>query len=218
MKLKPLTTRQEKVLGYVEKYLEKHGFPPTLKEIGEAIGLTNITAVRGHLLALEKKGYITKMPEKARSIQVVHSPSAISRLKRKIHEVLRTNEGVLHQVVYGLAWTTWHRMPYLAGPVREWINDAIDREVVERGWSLLDRRVEKDHIVLVVKTWPNHSPEQTVRRLQAAGKMVKHHYPDAFPEKGLWGRGYVVATSFELLDDLVVQLLNDQTEGRTEGE
>ena len=70
MKLKPLTNQQEKVLGYVESYLDKNGYPPTLKEIGTAIGLANITAVRGHLLALEKKGYIAKTPEKARSIQI----------------------------------------------------------------------------------------------------------------------------------------------------
>ena len=133
MKLKPLTSKQEKVLGYIEVYLGRHGFPPTLKEIGEAIGLTNITAVRGHLLALEKKGYIAKTPEKARSIRIVHSPSPLSRFKRKMHEVLGTNEGVLHQVVYGLAWTTWQRMEYLTGPVRDWISDAIDREVVADG-------------------------------------------------------------------------------------
>jgi len=64
--MEPLTDQQEKVLATVEDYVARNGFPPTLREIGDALGLANVNAVRGHVSALEKKGYITKEPEKAR--------------------------------------------------------------------------------------------------------------------------------------------------------
>lgn len=210
MKLKPLTDQQKRVLEFIEAYQGDNGYPPTFKEIGDAVGLANITAVRGHLMALEKKGYIVKTPDKARSIKIVHSPSRLSRLKRRMHEVLRTNEGVYHQVVYGLAWTTWQRKPCLDGTLKGIVEDVIDRETVERGWSLIERRIEKDHIVVIVKTWPNHSPDQTVKRFQSACRAARQKRPEDFPEYPLWGKGYVVATSLELMDDLVGRLFENQ--------
>lgn len=212
MELKPLTAQQKKVLDYIAKYQDENGFPPTFKEIGEAVGIGNINAVRGHLLALEKKGYIVKDPVKARTIRILHAPSKISRLKRKMHEILRTNQGVVHQVVYGLAWTTWKAKPFLKGKTREAIKKAIDREVVERGWTLIDRKMKNNHIVLVVKTWPNHSPEQTVKRFKSACRAAKNKNPEIFPDHQLWGRGYAVATSLELLDELVSGLLERQSD------
>ena len=66
MNAKPLTGQQQTVLTFVTGFVEEHGFPPTLREIGDAIGLVNVNAVRGHLAALEKKGYITKEEYQAR--------------------------------------------------------------------------------------------------------------------------------------------------------
>jgi REP element-mobilizing transposase RayT len=210
MDARPLTSQQQNVLTFVEDFLRGHGFPPTMREIGDAIGLANINAVRGHLAALEKKGYITRAPDKARSIQVVHSPSAISRVKRKLHEVFHTDEGVFHRIVYGLAWATRRRAPLFTGPRREWMSEAIDREAIEHGWRILDKRIEPDHIVVVVETWPNHSPERTAHRFQAAGKALRRRHPGEFPGEPLWEKGYAVTTDLELLDDLVVKLLAGQ--------
>ena len=65
--MRPTTERQQAILDFVQQHLADHGFPPTLREIGEALGLAHVSAVRGHLAALEKKGYIVKDPDKARS-------------------------------------------------------------------------------------------------------------------------------------------------------
>ena len=208
--MKALTDQQNKVLTFVDDFTRSNGFSPTLREIGDALELDNLNAVRGHLLALEKKGYIVKAPDKARSIRVLHTPSALSRLKRKIHRVLRTDEGVFHRVVYGLAWTTYGRRPYLSGPVKGSLSRAIDREVVERGWKLLEKKIEPDHVVLVVQTWPNHPAEQTVRRFQDAAAVLRRRYPHKIRGRRLWGKGYVVTTDLDMLDDLVVRLLEDQ--------
>jgi REP element-mobilizing transposase RayT len=209
---KPLTDQQHRVLAFVQQFLQEHGFPPTLREIGEAIGLANVNAVRGHLAALERKGYITKAPDKARSIQIVRAPSALSQLKRKLHEVLGTDEGVLHHVVYGLAWATRQRAGCLTGLRARWIEEALEHEAVERGWTVLEARVEPDHVVVVVQTWHDHSAQRVVHRLQAAGQAARRRHPGEFPEGPLWGKGYVATTDLELLDELVGKLLDNQTQ------
>ena len=214
---KPLTDQQRIVLAFVGEFSDRHGFPPTLREIGDAVGLTHTNAVRGHLAALEKKGYIARTPDKARSIRVVHAPSAFSRFKRKLHEVLHTDEGVFHRVVYGLAWTTWRGTPCLTGAQAEEMAEALDREAVEHGWTILDKKVEPDHVLVVVQAWPNHSPQQTVHRFQSAGKVLRRRKPERFPGDKLWGRGYVVTTDVELLDELAQKLLRHQ-DSEAEGE
>jgi len=210
MTVKPLTARQQKVFDFVSQFLHQEGFPPTLREIGDAVGLSNINAVRGHLLALEKKGYLTKEPDKARSIRIVQPPSPFSQFKRMLHEVLRTDEGVFHRVVYGLAWTTWRRTPCFTGPAAEGMGEALDREAVEHGWTVLDRRVEPDHIVLVVEVWPNHSADLVVRRFQAAGNVLKARHRGQFKGARLWAKGYAATTDLDLMEELVAKLLQEQ--------
>ncbi len=213
---KPLTDRQQDVLNVIESHVQKHGFPPTLREIGEVLGLNNLNAVRGHLAALEKKGYVTRAPDKARSIQLTPTPSVFSRVKRKLHEVFHTDEGVVHRIVYGLAWATWQGRPFFTGPARDWLNAAIVQEALEHGWTILERRIEPDHVVVVLSAWPNHSAEQTVRRLQNVGKLLKRQHPDAFAGETLWDKGYFATTDLELLEELVARHLGRQREPNAE--
>ncbi len=203
---KGLTEQQQKVLAFVEEFAGTKGFPPTLREIGQAVGLNNITAVRGHLLALEKKGYIAKEPDKARGISLIARPSPISRLKRRLHEVLRTDQGVLYNLVYGLGWCTRGRERLLTGEAAARVQRAIAGQAVEHGWRLIDCKVAPDHVAVVVETWPNHSPEQTVRRLQNAGRAALRRNP----LDRTWGAGYAVTTDPEMLEELVQQLLHEQ--------
>ncbi len=204
-----LTKRQEKVLKMVDGFVREHGFPPTLREIGQVLSLPNVNAVRGHLTALEKKGYIVRDADKARCIHLVHSPSALSRLKKKLHDLARTDEGVIHRVVYALAWATWGRRPLLTGARRDRISQALRREAVEHGWRLLSESIQPDHVVLVVEVWPNHSAQQTVGRFLAAGRAVRRSRPKDFPGRRLWESAYAVTTDLELLDDLVREFLRN---------
>ena len=207
---KPLTAQQENVLAFVEQSSRECGYPPTLREIGDALDLPNLNAVRGHLAALEKKGYIVRAPEKARSIQVVDSPSALSRVKRKLHEIFRTDEGVLHLVVYGLVWTTWKRHPLLTGARQEWVSEAMEREAVEHGWEMLKKKVEADHVVIVVRVWPNHSARQTLHRFRSAAESAKRRHRKEFPAGPLWGRECAVTTDLDLLDEMIAGLLGGE--------
>ncbi len=207
--MRPITARQQAILEFVGGYLREQGFPPTFREIGRALGLANVGAVRGHLAALEKKGYITKAPDKARSIRIVQGPSILSRFKRRLHEFARTDEGVLHEIVYGLAMATRGRRPLLAGPIQRVIEQALDREATEHGWTFVRRQVQSDHVLVIVRAWPNHSPGQVVARIRQACEAVLKRRPLQTSDKRLWARGYVATTNLTQIDEMVGVFLKE---------
>ena len=65
-----LTKRQQSVLRYIENYLAKYGYPPSIREIGTALGIKSLRGVTIHLDALERKGFIHR-ESTSRSIQVL---------------------------------------------------------------------------------------------------------------------------------------------------
>jgi REP element-mobilizing transposase RayT len=207
--MRPLTHKQSVLLEFVVEFLSEEGFPPTLREIGDGTGLANISAVRGHVMALEKKGYIRKDPDKARSIRILRVPSTFSKLKRQLHEFVRTNEGVLHKIVYGVALATRNRREQFLGERKRWISEALEQRAVEHDWKFLRKQIEPDHIVLVVDVWPNHSPDLVVSRIRLTGNRVRSQHAKHFEGKSLWAKGYVATTDLACLDDMVSQLLQE---------
>ena len=65
-----LTPRQRKVLEVIRDSVERRGYPPTVREIGEAVGLTSTSSVSYQLLTLQKKGFLRKDPSKPRAVDV----------------------------------------------------------------------------------------------------------------------------------------------------
>ena len=70
-----LTSRQQEVLEGIHQIISKKGYPPTVREIGELIGLRSSCTVQRHLEALERKGYIKRDRTKARSIEILQAPN-----------------------------------------------------------------------------------------------------------------------------------------------
>lgn len=66
-----LTRRQEEILDYIRAEIHRRGFPPSVREIGEAVGLSSSSTVHSHLAALEKKGFIRRDPSKPRALEVL---------------------------------------------------------------------------------------------------------------------------------------------------
>jgi repressor LexA len=76
--METLTTRQQRILDYIEHTRDQRGYPPTVREIGEAVGLTSSSSVHSQLAALERKGYLRRDPTKPRAIEV-HGTSVEAR-------------------------------------------------------------------------------------------------------------------------------------------
>lgn len=66
-----LTARQKEILDYLQKHLKLHGYPPSVREIGQAIGLSSSSTVHMHLTQLEDKGWIRRDPTKPRAIEIL---------------------------------------------------------------------------------------------------------------------------------------------------
>ena len=63
-----LTDRQLEVLRFIAAEIEERGYPPTIREIGEALGIASTNGVNDHLKALEKKGFLVRDPVKSRAL------------------------------------------------------------------------------------------------------------------------------------------------------
>ena len=66
-----LTKRQQEIFDFVKAYKGEHGYPPTVRDIGKAIGLTSSSTVHAHLANLEKLGMLRRDPTKPRAIEVL---------------------------------------------------------------------------------------------------------------------------------------------------
>ena len=66
-----LTKRQKEIFEFIKRYSDKHGYPPTVRDIGKAIGLTSSSTVHAHLANLEKIGMLRRDPSKPRAIEVL---------------------------------------------------------------------------------------------------------------------------------------------------
>jgi repressor LexA len=69
-----LTKRQEQTLSFIRFSIEERGYPPTLREIGEHMGIKSTNGVNDHLRALERKGYLRREDMKSRALKLVEDP------------------------------------------------------------------------------------------------------------------------------------------------
>lgn len=69
--VKAISSRQRSILDFIKKEVKEKGYPPSVREIGEAVGLASSSTVHGHLARLEKKGHIRRDPTKPRAIEIL---------------------------------------------------------------------------------------------------------------------------------------------------
>jgi repressor LexA len=66
-----LTARQQEIWGFLVDYVERQGYPPTVREIGEAVGLASPSTVHAHLANLERAGLLRRDPTKPRALELI---------------------------------------------------------------------------------------------------------------------------------------------------
>jgi repressor LexA len=77
-----VTERQRAILDYLREFVDDHGYPPTVREIGEAVGLRSPSTVHAHLAQLERAGLLRRDPTKPRAIELADrtQPADVHRL------------------------------------------------------------------------------------------------------------------------------------------
>jgi repressor LexA len=66
-----LTERQQEIWNYLVEYVDRHGYPPTVREIGEHVGLASPSTVHAHLANLERAGLLRRDPTKPRALELI---------------------------------------------------------------------------------------------------------------------------------------------------
>jgi repressor LexA len=78
-----LTPRQRQVLEFIDAEVRERGYPPSVREIGEAVGLSSSSTVHAHLAALEEKGFLRRDPTKPRAIEIHFESSSGAAIERR---------------------------------------------------------------------------------------------------------------------------------------
>jgi repressor LexA len=78
-----LTDKKRQILEFIERAQRERGYPPSVREIGEAVGLTSSSTVHSHLSSLQTMGYLHRDPTKPRAIEVRYDPSSGAMIERR---------------------------------------------------------------------------------------------------------------------------------------
>lgn len=83
--LKKVSKRQEDILSFIKEEVRTKGYPPSVREIGEAVGLASSSTVHGHLARLESKGLIRRDPTKPRAIEILDQQDSTIAKQGVVH-------------------------------------------------------------------------------------------------------------------------------------
>jgi repressor LexA len=175
-----LTKRQEQTLDFIRSSIEDRGYPPTLREIGEHMGIRSTNGVNDHLRALERKGYLTREDMKSRALKLVEdqlsaAPAAPQKLNAE-EDLIEVR--VLGRVAAGLPL-------YAEENVIDTVR--VDRMLVRGGREVFGLRVTGDSMIdagilsgdyIFVKKQSTADRGDIVVALIGDEATVKYFYPE----------------------------------------
>lgn len=171
-----LTKRQEQTLDFIRESIKGRGYPPTLREIGEHMGIRSTNGVNDHLRALERKGYLRREDMKSRALRVVEDEEPNSDISSTSDDVVAIP--VLGRVAAGL--------PMMAD---ENVIDTVhvDRMMVKGGRDVFGLKVQGDSMIeagilsgdyIFVRKQSGAERGEIVVALIGDEATVKYFYPE----------------------------------------
>ncbi len=82
-----VTERQRAILDYLREFVDEHGYPPTVREIGEAVGLRSPSTVHAHLAQLERAGLLRRDPTKPRALELTDRRRESADARSDVHKL-----------------------------------------------------------------------------------------------------------------------------------
>jgi len=173
-----LTKRQEQTLDFIRHSIEDRGYPPTLREIGEHMGIRSTNGVNDHLRALERKGYLTREDMKSRALKLVEDQS-----EAPANNKLNADEDLIEVRVLGrvAAGLPLYAEENVIDTVR------VDRMLVRGGRDVFGLRVTGDSMIdagilsgdyIFVKKQSTADRGDIVVALIGDEATVKYFYPE----------------------------------------
>ena len=158
-----LTERQKDIFKFIEGYLEKNDYSPSLEDIGAHFGIASMNGVYKHLKILEERGYIKRLSNKARSIQLVHE------------EMEKHTLPLLGYIAAG------QPIEAVASPeeveVPEYLMKRGEHYVLEvEGESMIDHHIQNGDRVVIQKRDHANNGETVVALIDGENATLKQYY------------------------------------------
>lgn len=186
-----LSERQKAILAFIQKWLDQHGYPPTIREIGEAVNINSTSVVNYNLNKLVKEGFITRSKEVSRGIRMKNFQEAnISVVSRDMGGVLGVP--MIGNIVAGTPVNIPDDTPYTDDDAlmlvpQDLIGNIDPSQVFAlrvKGQSMIDAMISDEDIVVLrkqntarngemVAVWLNDRNETTLKYFYDEGAKVR---------------------------------------------
>ncbi len=173
-----LTKRQQEILDFIDRQNRERGYPPSVREIGQAVGLTSPSTVHSHLNTLQKHGYLRRDPAKPRALEVRYDPNSGAVIDR----AAVTHVPLVGDVAAGTDVLAHENVEELMPLPSEFTGDGELYMLRVRGESMIDvgifdgdfvvvrRQSTADNGEIIVAGIPGE--EATVKTYSASGRKV----------------------------------------------
>ncbi|WP_369700075.1 transcriptional repressor LexA [Bacillus sp. AFS041924] len=183
IRMNKLSKRQAEILAYIKDEVKIKGYPPSVREIAEAVGLASSSTVHGHLERLEQKGYIRRDPTKPRAIEILGETAAVvNEAQASYSEIYNDiiNIPVIGKVTAGIPITAvenveeYFPLPTSVAPS----NEQVFMLRVE-GDSMINAGILNGDLVIVKKQFTAENGEIVVAMTEDSEATVKRFYKES---------------------------------------
>lgn len=178
-----LSKRQAEILAYIKDEVKVKGYPPSVREIAEAVGLASSSTVHGHLERLEQKGFIRRDPTKPRAIEILGDSSPVVNEAQAVYSEMYSdimNIPVIGKVTAGIPITAvenveeYFPLPTSVAPA----NEQVFMLRVE-GDSMMNAGILNGDLVIVKKQFTAENGEIVVAMTEDSEATVKRFYKES---------------------------------------
>jgi repressor LexA len=165
-----LTTRQRRILEVIRDAVADRGYPPSIREIGEAVGLTSTSSVHSQLEALQRKGFIRRDPTKPRAIEV-HLEEPVAAMPRPLPTYVPLMSAPVAAGTGTLPDDVVEELLPFMLQVRG--DSMVGAGVLDRDFVVVRRQDSADNGDMVAALLPNDESEATVKHFARRGGHVQ---------------------------------------------
>ncbi|GLV12489.1 transcriptional repressor LexA [Alicyclobacillus hesperidum] len=178
-----LTSRQRAILEFIRKNVREKGYPPSVREIGEAVGLASSSTVHGHLERLQQKGYLRRDPTKPRALELISHDESSPDTTQNVTDEAPVFAPIVGHVTAGLPITAVEDVQgYLPLP-RDMVKDDEVFVLQIVGESMIEAGIQDGDLVIVrrqasavngdIVVAMTEEDEATVKRFYREGGRVR---------------------------------------------
>jgi repressor LexA len=170
-----LTRRQEAILNFIRQSVREKGYPPSVREIGEAVGLASSSTVHGHLERLQQKGYLRRDPTKPRALELLDlNDSEGYRLETANDSAIFAP--IVGRVTAGLPITAVENIEDYFPLPKQWVSDDEVFLLEVQGDSMIEAGILSGDYVIVKRQMTAENGEIVVAMTEDDEATVKRFF------------------------------------------